>query len=92
MKLLWDFHIQTDHTVEHCRPDLILVDKLKKEALIIDVAVPGDSRIKKAEQKKIESYQYLKWELKKIWKLKDIKSSPSSLGLLELLPLSLEHI
>ena len=82
MKLLWDFHIQTDLTVEHCRPDLILVDKLKKEALIIDVAVPGDSRIKKAEQKKIESYQELKRELKKIWKLKDIKIIPIVIGAL----------
>ena len=66
VKLLWDFHIQTDLTVEHCRPDLILVDKLKKEALIIDVAVPGDSRIKKAELRRIENYQDLKRELKKI--------------------------
>ena len=82
VKLLWDFHIQTDHTVEHCRPDLVLVDKLKKEALIIDIAVPGDSRIKKAEQKKIESYQDLKRELKKIWGLKDIKIIPIVIGAL----------
>ena len=67
VKLLWDFHIQTDHVVEHCRPDLLLVEKKKKEAWIIDVAVPGDSRIKIAEQRKIESYQESKRELKKIW-------------------------
>ena len=70
MKLLWDFHIQTDHTVEHCRPDLLLVEKKKKEGWIIDVTVPGDSRIKIAEQRKVENYQYLTRELKKIRQLK----------------------
>ena len=82
VKLLWDFHIQTDHKVEHCRPDLILVDKKKKEALIIDVAVPGDTRIKKAEQTKIEKYQDLKRELKKIWHLRDVKVIPVVIGAL----------
>ena len=80
VKLLWDFHIQTDHVVEHCRPDLLLVDKKKKEAIIIDVAVPGDSRIKIAEQRKIESYQDLKREIKKIWQLKSVTVIPIVIG------------
>ena len=26
-KLLWDFPIQTDHNIEHNRPDIVAVDK-----------------------------------------------------------------
>ena len=28
-KLLWDFPIQTDHEIEHNRPDIVVVDKKK---------------------------------------------------------------
>ena len=45
VKLLWDFHVQSDHVIEHCRPDLLLVKKKSKEAIIIDLAVPGDTYI-----------------------------------------------
>ena len=54
-----DFLIQTDHRIECCRPDLLLVEKKTKEAWIIDVAVPRDSGINIAEQAKIERYQDL---------------------------------
>ena len=82
VKLLWDFHIQTDHVVEHCRPDLLLVEKKKKEAWIIDDAIPGDSIIKISEQRKIESYQDLKRELRKIWQLKNVRIVPVVIGAL----------
>ena len=71
-----DFLIQTDHRIECCRPDLLLVEKKKKEAWIIDVAVPRDSGINIAEQAKIERYQDLKREIKKIWQLKNVKIIP----------------
>jgi hypothetical protein len=39
---------------------------------IIDVAVPGDTRIADREQEKILIYQDLKREIKKIWKLRKV--------------------
>ena len=45
MKLLWDFNIQTDNVIEARRPDLVLVDKEKKERQIIDIAIPVDTRV-----------------------------------------------
>ena len=30
-KLLWDFHIQTDHLISAKRPDLIIIDYKKKK-------------------------------------------------------------
>ena len=27
VKILWDFHVQTDKNIEHCRPDILIVNK-----------------------------------------------------------------
>ena len=53
-KLLWDFTIQCDRMIEARRPDIVLVDKMNKEVRIIDIAVPGDSRVKEKEVEKME--------------------------------------
>ena len=49
--------------VEARRPDIIFVDKKKKEIKILDVAVPSDGRVKDKEFEKIEKYQLLKEEV-----------------------------
>ncbi len=82
VKLLWDFHIQTDHVIEHRRPDIVLVNKKEASALIVDIAVPGDTRIKTKEQDKIMVYQDLKRELKTLWNLKSVKVVPIVVGAL----------
>ena len=41
-KVLWAFPIQCDHMIEARRPDIVVVDKLEKETMIIDMTVPGD--------------------------------------------------
>ena len=55
-KLLWDFNVQTDWTIEARRPDLILIDKTIEECKIIDVAIPGDNRVGEKRRGK-------KWEV-----------------------------
>ena len=82
IKILWDFHIQTDKPVEHCRPDIVLVKKKENTAIIVDVAVPGDCRVGSKETDKIETYQDLKRELKRIWDLRTIKIVPIVVGTL----------
>ena len=37
--------VQTDHVIEARRPDMIVVDKVKKTCTIIDFAIPYDSRV-----------------------------------------------
>ena len=59
--------------MEAKRPDLILVDKKTKSCVIIDVAVPDDCRIHEKEIEKIEKYQNLKRELKRLWSLKKVE-------------------
>ena len=48
------------------RPDIAIVNKIEKTAIIIDVAVPGDKRIIDKEKEEIEKYQYLKREIQKL--------------------------
>ena len=39
--------------IEGRRPDIVVVDKVKEETMIIDVATPGDTRVCDKEQEKI---------------------------------------
>ena len=70
VKLLWDFTVQTDRTIEARRPALILIDKIVDECKIIDVPVPGDTRVVKKEEEKIDKYRDLAFEIGRIWKKK----------------------
>ena len=88
-KLLWDFSIRTDHHIEARRPDLVLVDKSKKSCHIIDVAIPEDSGVKEKEAKKVERYQNLARELRRMWEVKT-KVVPIVLGALGTLLLRLK--
>ena len=53
-KMLWIFIVQCDHMIEAIRPDIVAVDKITKETMIIDIAIPGDTRLYDKEQEKIE--------------------------------------
>ena len=76
VKILWDFNIQTDHLIEHRRPDIVVVNKKDSTCDIIDVAVPGDKRVNLTEIEKIENYSELCREVKKIWQLKEVRVIP----------------
>ena len=76
VRILWDFHVQTDKNIEHCRPDILIINKCEEEAIIIiDIAVPGDTEIIDREQDKILAYQDLKYEMKRCWGLRKVKVS-----------------
>lgn len=81
IKILWDFNIRTDKVIEARRPDIVVVDKRKNETVIIDVAVPGDFRVKESEMNKITKYQDLAMEINKMWKTK-AKVIPIVMGVL----------
>ena len=58
------------YKVEHNRPDLVVVDKQQAVCQIIDVTVPGDARVELKEKEKIDKYQHLEKELRKLRKVK----------------------
>ncbi|KAF7648062.1 hypothetical protein LDENG_00162600 [Lucifuga dentata] len=80
-KVLWDFKFQTDKQLLANQPDMVVVDKEQKRAIVIDVAVPADSNISKKEHEKTEKYQGLKEELEWTWKVKS-KVVPVVIGAL----------
>ena len=75
-----DFKIQTDNKIEYNKPDIVILDTIERKCLISEVACPLEIRVKGKEKEKIESYQYLKQELKRIWKLRWVTVVPVIIG------------
>ena len=74
--ILWDFIIQCDHMVEAGRPGIVVVDKVKKKTMIIDVAIQGDTRVCDKERDKIEKYRLLKDKIAGLWQMKKVVVIP----------------
>ena len=86
-KILWDFNIQTDKVIEARRPDILVPDKINKAATIIDIAVPTDRNVKDKQDEKIDKYQELAFELKRLWKLVQLpRVVPVVIGALGAIP------
>ena len=82
IKLLWDSNIQCDHVIEARRPDIVIINKLDRTCIIVDIAVPGDSIIIHKEKEKVEKYQDLKREIKRIWNFRNVIVVPVIVGAL----------
>ena len=81
MKILWDFNIQTDKVIDARRPDIVVTNKDKQESWIVDIAIPGDLRVKEKEIEKREKYQDLAMEIRRLWKT-SVKVMPIVVGAL----------
>ena len=68
--------------VEARRPDNVFVDKEAMAAKIIDIAIPGAARVKDKEVKKMEKFQLLREEIRKLWKVKKVTVAPVIVGAL----------
>ena len=71
-KILWDFTVQCDQKIEARRPDIVFIDKKEREVVMIDIAIPGDDRVKDKELEKVEKYQLLKDEIAKVWHMRKV--------------------
>ena len=63
-------------------PDIVIIDKVKKSAIIVDVAIPGDKRIYDKEKEKIDKYQDIKREIQMLWSLRTVSVVPVIVGAL----------
>ena len=81
-KILWDFTIHCNHMIEARRPDIMVIDKVKKKTIIIDVAIPGDTRVCDKEWEKIEKYSLLKNEIVRLWQMEKVIVIPIVVGAL----------
>ena len=59
----------------------MVVDKVEKETMIIDVAIPGDTRVCDKKQK-IEKYSLLKEEIARLLQMKNVVVIPIVVGAL----------
>ena len=85
-KLLWDLDLKTDKVISARRPDLVIVKKKAREAIVIDVAIPGDTRIVAKELEKKLKYQDLAIELQRLWELRKVSVVPVVIGALGAIP------
>ena len=53
-------NIQCVNIIVKRKPDIVIVNKMEKTAVIVDVEIPGDRRIIYKEKEKIEKNQNLK--------------------------------
>ena len=65
---------------EERKPDIIAIDKKEQRAIIIDIAVPAEVRVREKERQKVEKYQDLKREIGRLWKLKLVEVVPVVIG------------
>ena len=79
-KILWNFPVQTDHRIQHNKPDLIVLDKREKTANIIDIAVPNDYRIAQKRLEKLRNYSDLSTEIRTLWRLSNVTITPIIIG------------
>ena len=68
--------IQCDKEIEARRPDIVVVDKQRREVKIIDVAIPGDVRVCEKELEKIDKYKPLKDEIARLWEMQRVTIIP----------------
>ena len=73
---------QTDHHLDHNRPDIVILEKASRVCQIIDMACSFDTRVVEKEREKIDHYQEFKVEIQKMWNCKSISVVPIVIGAL----------
>ena len=81
VKILWNVMIQCDRKIKAKKPDIVVVNN-ERSCAIIDIAMIGDIRVTEKEKEKIERYQELKREIKRMWNIRIIKVTPVVVGAL----------
>ena len=63
VKLLWDVNIQCDHVIEARRPDIVVVNKQEKSALLLILPYQPIKELVKRKMRKLRSIRILKEKL-----------------------------
>lgn len=90
-KLYYDLPIQTDKTIVNNRPDIILIDKKYRTCYITDVAVPLSHNVEKTITGKINKYQELSEEIKRIWNMEKVYIVPIVISATGIIPKQLQN-
>ena len=85
-------YIQCDNIIVERRPDIVIVNKMIEDSKIIDLAIPGETRIINKKKDKTEMYWNLKREILRLWNLKKIDVILWSWGLQGVLQRTLKNM
>ena len=64
-----DFNIYCDRIISARRPNITIVEKVKKEVLFVDISVPTDKRVHEKESEEISKYADLRIEVEHLWNM-----------------------
>ncbi|KAI8424045.1 hypothetical protein MSG28_002675 [Choristoneura fumiferana] len=65
--LYWDRSVITDRTIVANKPDIVLTDRSNRQAVLVDVTIPHDENLVKAEKDKLSKYLDLAHEVTAMW-------------------------
>ena len=82
VRITWDMTIYTDKVLKHNKPDITLMPKDTQKWTIIDIAVPADQNIIQTEEEKVEKYQELAFEIRRIHGASKVTVIPIVIGAL----------
>ena len=68
--------------VEARRPDILVVNTVKRKTMVIDIEIPGHTRVCDKEQEKTKKYSLLKDEIVRSWQMKKAVVIPIVAGAL----------
>ena len=66
VRITWDMTIYTDKVLKHKRLDITVVHKDTQKWTLIGITVPADQNITRTEEEKVEKYQELTFEIRRI--------------------------
>lgn len=90
-KLYYDRTIITDKTIHFNRPDITLINKHKKTAYLIDIAIPNTNNLQKTHSTKIQKYTELAQETRKLWGMDRVVIIPIILSCTGVIPRTLHN-
>ena len=82
VRITWDMTIYTDKVLKNNRPDITLVHKDTQKWTLIDIAVSADQNITRTEEEKVEKYQELAFEIRRIHGASNVTIIPIVIGAL----------
>ena len=82
MRITWDITIYTAKVLKHNRPDITLVHKGTQKWTLIDIAVPANQNITRTEEEKVEKYQELAFEIRRVHGASKVTITPIVIGAL----------
>ena len=82
VRITWDMTVCTDKKLNHNRPDITLTRNDTQEWTLIDKAVPADQNIISTEEEKVDRYQDLAFEIKRIHRASKVTVIPIVIGTL----------